>query len=72
MKNSTNSSARLATLKMAESAARSAFACNFETAEAFEAKRIEDWHKAHRILAIFRIIAWFKRLFFVKIRFQNA
>ncbi len=72
MKNPINSSARLATLKIAESAARSAFACNFETAEAYEAKRVEDWRKAHPILTLFRIFAWLKRLFFMKTSFHNA
>jgi hypothetical protein len=66
MKNSNNYSARLATLKMAENAARSAFACNFETADAFEAKRIEEWRKAHRVTA------WFKRLMLTRFGFQSA
>jgi hypothetical protein len=66
MKNSNNYSARLATLKMAENAARSAFACNFETADAFEAKRIEEWRKAHRVMT------WFKKLKFLRFSFQNA
>ncbi len=48
--------ARIETLRMAEDAARSAFACNFDTADAFEAKRVEEWRKAHWISA------WFKRL----------
>jgi hypothetical protein len=66
MKHSNNHLARLATLRVAENAARSAFACNFETADAFEAKRIEEWRKAHRITA------WFKRLMLLRFGLQNA
>jgi hypothetical protein len=66
MKYTDNHSARLATLRMAENAARSAFACNFETADAYEAKRVEEWHKAHRFTA------WFKRLMLIRFGFQGA
>ncbi len=66
MKNNSNRSARLQSLRMAENAARSAFGCSFDTAEAFEAKRVEEWRKSHRFSA------WIKRFTSVRMNVLSA